>query len=766
MAKGRKLISLIFSFIVFALFIGDVSAQRRCADGSETQRGPKVNVLPDRFKMPDDILNESSRIAFVNNEWPSSRRGDSWLVVSDRPANLLYDKPNGRSTGIKLDFNEYAWVVGERKEWLEVVSGARLAGNRVMLCPESKRGWIKKEHLLLWNHCMVDQSTQISKKAFLLNEINQMEKLINSGQTTIVGVFDGPSSTSQISTRNLYEVFFIYKREGNRLLLGVNNSFIPGELASGALIGWVDQYRVVNWNQRLALEPNWEEREFEKRKSNPNSRIRGYRDATSADLVSKTGEVERYSDKVLWDNDPVGLPSSMMSPDNPRRTNGEVFRFPVFKMNKDGYIESGALARIPTRNSQGGMSGMANESTLIQMKENAKKWRNKRDNINIYFLVEATRDLQAFRSAIIQAIEAVDLSGYREMNVRYGLAVYRDAELRQEDTHFKMTRLTNRKSDIIDFLNQQVFDQGRNNDSWTNFRWSLNELLLRGNFPADQHNMVFVIGSHADLSFNRARARTAREEDLIIEEKYRRLEERIAELSINLTFLQLTNSEGNVYTRFAEEGRALMVNNTLKKYAEYDPVLMANFSPPPPNVPDLENKNQLEVNGVTWGLIRRPPRGGILKGSEIVESVWHSIESQYIRNDSAYQTFKKLGDGEALSSDIGESFAALVWADIDDMIKNSKLNQNAIENLMDEKIRFYNQIYLPVNIPGLSHPYKTVVFMPSTELHQYTMKLTSLRDNLTNPDQTRSRLYEVVVEQMRQLTGNRLSQREDRKSVV
>lgn len=751
------------SFSLFFLFYSSLSfisiyGQHRCPDGSMSEKGSKVEQIPDLYMFPKDYTDVGQRLNFELNEWSASRRNEDWLIVSDRPDNVLYDKPDGEKLNLMLDFREYAWVVDEKNGWLEIVTNARIIGKRVYTCPNSKIGWINKKNLLQWSECLKDENTNISRKAFLLNTIEKMQQLLAAGESQFVDVFDGPTSSNKIAVENIYSVFFVYKREGNRLLLGLNDSYNFNNVEDN-IVGWVDDYRVVNWNQRLALECNWDLHEFQLRKEDESKQIKGYKDAVSADGASKVGP-ENYKSAVLWDNDPVKLPDYLLAEENPRRVVGEVFRFPVFEMNKDGYIRSGALARIPTRNPNAIYSGDTEESTMIAFNKIAKDFRHKRDNLNVFFLVEATREMQNYRMAIIRAIDRMDLDIPPGVNVRYGIAVYRDAENKIDKRHYNIRRLTSRKEEIIQFLNSEVFDQGSNADKWTNLRWAINETLIRGSFPADDHNLLVTIGSHADLSYSRSRSRLADEDDIIIGNEYTKLGRRISDLNMNISFIQVYNDDGNVYSKFADEARAIIVENTNNTYASLSPKLISNFDLSPPLVPRLNNTNHLEFDGFIWGHIVRPPKGEFLSSQEITSSMRNIIMKQYHRNDAQFEQSSALSAGNGIDGDSGEGFSPIIWEKINKHLEKNEIPDGDLSNLFDEKIRFYTSVFLPVNIPGLKVPYRTVVFMPSNELYQYLRKLSDLNDNLHNQDQMRSRFFELVVEQMRQLTGDQLSQKE------
>ncbi len=710
----------------------------------------KVLYLPKNYYRPVDHPLEADAAKLVNTEWPAGKR-DYWLVVSDRPDNAIYNKPNGFEIG-KLDFKEQAWVTDQSGVWVQITQGII---EKDKINKPLKKGWIRKENLLLWPFCMIDIETEISKKAFLLNKVDEINKLVNLKDRSQVTVYNGPRSEKQIDNKAVYEVYFIYKREDNRVLLGAADYFSYDDV-DASVVGWVDKYRITEWNQRLALECNHDEEAFMIRKSSDNKKIYGFKDQRSADHYSKTGTFS--ADDVYWDNDPVKLNPSLLSKSNPRRPVGDVFRFPVFKYTRSGWIRSGALAQIPTTSNDGKITGEINPNDLIALQGDLKKMLQRRDKLNVFFLVEATRELQPYRESILSAIDQMRDELPTTVQVKYGAAVYRDADLKTSGEHFKMRRLSPNRKNVLDFLNNEVFDQGIVLDPWTNFRWALNEVLLKGELSADEQNLIIVIGANADMSFNKARSRTAKPGDLIIDEKYYQLEEKLQQMEVNLAFIQVRNEEGNSYSRFAEDGRALMVNFAQKRYIEYAGQLNRYFKVQELKVPDLENNNEIEVNGVAFGYIKRAAKGSYLKSNDIADGVSKAVQKTHKRYAAAFDKLSSIVQGTEGGGEIDEAFAPIIWSVLDENLKKGGINRNAMSKIMDEKIKMYHTIFLPSTIKGLDLPYKTVVFMPNVELRSYLTQLDLLNRAMNaSADVKRAQIYQVFVEMMSQLTGNKLS---------
>lgn len=295
----------------------------------------------------------------------------------------------------------------------------------------------------------------------------------------------------------------------------------------------------------------------------------------------------------------------------------------------------------------------------------------------------------------------------------------------------------------------------------------MNQVLLKGELPANEQNLIIVVGSHADLTYNKARSRTSPPGSLIEDSKYEKLEDRLDQLGINLAFIQVQNDVGNVYSKFAEDGRTMMVNIATRQYAALSKEIIETYKPTPPFVPELMNDNEIAVQGVSFGYIRRPNKGSTLRDGEILSSIEYAIGATWQREADAYQALSAIVNGGLSMDELSEEFAPIIWSIIDKNLKKGDYSKNALDQLMDEKIKLYQRVFLPVSIPGLKQPYKTLVFMPTSELDRYIHVLERINRVMNGPsDIKRENLYEVFIELMRQLSGDKLSKKDIDKADV
>jgi hypothetical protein len=713
--------------------------------------GQKVMYLPGKYYYPIDYENPNQMEGFLV-DCGEPRKPDFWIVVSDRDNNDLYDRPNGTQAVATLKFKEYGYVIENDGLWVKIGVGRR---ENQKFTDLRKTGWIKKSNLLMWPNALVDENNSITKKAFLLNKVQELERVVKEPDFKLVRIFDGPSSSKVILEKSIYNVYFIFKRENGRILLGGSNSFNHTNVAEN-LIGWVDQYRVMKWNQRLALECNFDEAPYLERKSDRKKHIVGFNSQINAIDFTSSGE---KSEGVLWDSDPVKLDPTLLAKENNRRPIGEIFRFPIFQM-AEKYIESGVLLRIPVikGNRSSGIFGTGDQ---IRLEEEIKKMQQKKGNLNIYFLIEGTQKTSRFRGAIVSSIASIDKHLPDGVKVRFGAAVYRDASLEQEGLDFSLKKLSPDKNEVIRFIENERFIDAAGDDEWTNLRSAMSRLLVRGEMPENALNVVVVIGANADFSFSRSRVLTSKSQDLIDGEKLEQLEQKLIDQEVNLLYFQLENNEGRVYSKFTDDARAAIVNVAMKMEDEQSKNL-GNTKLTKLTIEDFgDNEEELTVNGVFYGYIKRPYKGKDLSHLQLAEGIGKSLETIVERYNKALSFYFNMTIGGESLDNISDEFAPIIDRILSDLVQKQSISKEDIEKLRFERIKLYSTVYLPRYVPELPKPYKTVVFMPSMELGDYIAQLGQMERAMNGPsDIQREQLYEVMVDLMQKLSGDKLDIRE------
>jgi hypothetical protein len=199
-----------------------------------------------------------------------------WVVYSDRDGNAAYDLPT--ETGqirMKVNFSEPFYVTGESGDFLELYrwsddADLKIKGSNGETLLNTKKavrvGWIKKQHLLLWRTGITRASSGDMEKGLLsmhtekgLNNVPIIAKPFFFYHPNLSETKSNNTKTLSDDLRN-FKVVYIYKREGERILVGNRRRESQNDL-----LGWVDQHSLVSWNEKLYIEPNRDPKADQKR---------------------------------------------------------------------------------------------------------------------------------------------------------------------------------------------------------------------------------------------------------------------------------------------------------------------------------------------------------------------------------------------------------------------------------------------------------------------------------------------------------------------
>ena len=93
--------------------------------------------------------------------------------------------------------------------------------------------------MLLWTDGLISPNSGIHQKAFLLNKADEVKKII-SEKKDFAQIYKSPNSTDIIEEKNIYEFYFVFKKEDNRYLISKEASISTATL-DDEIVGWVDR---------------------------------------------------------------------------------------------------------------------------------------------------------------------------------------------------------------------------------------------------------------------------------------------------------------------------------------------------------------------------------------------------------------------------------------------------------------------------------------------------------------------------------------------
>lgn len=113
-------------------------------------------------------------------------------------------------------------------------------------------------------------------------------------------------------------------------------------------------------------------------------------------------------------------------------------------------------------------------------------WLKRKSNpIGIFFLIEASESMRAWKPAMIAALENIRKEISSEENVSFGVGFYRDAKLTGAPPFFSVKTRSRDLQDIYKFINQQEFI-AEEVDPHTALNYGIKQGLIKSGFGEDR----------------------------------------------------------------------------------------------------------------------------------------------------------------------------------------------------------------------------------------------------------------------------------------
>lgn len=751
-----KLLQFIFIFFIFTL---NLFSQKEI-------RVKKILGKPIRFENPLGFNDLRQINEFINQRGKRSK--NSWIVISDRADNIVYDEPDGEPLDFKLKFKDYFYVIDEKKEWIRIAKISKPKPRKLKVKKNSlvlDYGWIQKSKMLLWTKGLVNPTSRIHQKAFLLNRAIDLKRLTDRKQSVKKNrakIYKHPFKSNTAEERNIYEFYFILKKDEHRVLIGTEASLSTYRLDE-IIVGWVNSNRLEEWNTRIALEPNFTKEAFEERKSDLNKRLIGYADEEGAKFHAIRGIP--YEGHVHWDNDPVKLSHEKLGSDEwtSNRFKGTVIRFPLF--GKFGeYYRSGVIGNINVKTFGKNMETI-NEIEYSAIQKKIENMKISASNFDILLLVEGNEKMEYLKIALKNAINKIKQNNQSDIKYRFSIAIYRDFFDRADGKMFKILPLTSNMNKINSFIENIIFGSANDFDDWTTIHYNLKQAILQAGFNKEHTNILFVIGSGGDyrsLASRRIRAKKEKEKTLI---KTAEIIELMASFNINISFIQAFNKGTEPYRKFLDQAQVLIIETSKEQFNIYRN--LNDF------LPDLNLQNpEISDNLYNTKIVK------LTGGSNFSEIAWPFENNNYSDKEIAQIIVKGVFDIEKSKSSFhkslsdvfikGNSFKnsagslAAPMAKFLKEIMGNKLDKGVIKKLLKEKYKLYTEVYLPVHIRGAKYPTTSyVLFMPEDELTNYIDQLNKLAVAADmDISKQRIELYNTLIQLLNQYTGFDMSKKE------
>ena len=352
---------------------------------------PKKKVEASRPAITEKYMGQNDLTVLAADSYGQKDAKGYWDVFSDREGNVTYDSPSCKKQYSNLSFREKVRIVKIVRDCALVYSIPDYDSEFPKMLPDDFcKGWIPISNLIICTKPLVTD-TGTPKRLLFADE-----RGMDSVGKIVACRYDGPiSGASKHSLPDCSNTFFYYiKSAGYYTLLATSEDLSNAE----NIYGWVETSALLNWDSRIAAEPNWEPTEIKVLEKN-----------------NISGDI-RISDT----EPPTGRIPFKMARNNPYETNsyklrhGEM-RFPYLSSNGlgNGHFAIPSNCRFLNEPAEPLPSGYSGNEIYR--------------NINILFVLDGSRAYEQFFPIIAESLGSMKEKLGEQFIVRVGAIIYHDS---------------------------------------------------------------------------------------------------------------------------------------------------------------------------------------------------------------------------------------------------------------------------------------------------------------------------------------------------
>lgn len=626
----------------------------------------------------------------------------------------------------QTSFLEEFWVVEESEKDLHIVkeNGSYDYSRRKFrdVPAPVDYGWIPKEYVILWNTAFYDSDSKFRQKVLTITDTENMklneQKIIRGDK--LMEYYDDPTSKKPLDLETpLFEIFYVYKTEGGRSLIGKVDR-IGNQKAKDLIHGWIDDPLIKLWGHRQTLEPKREAAAAMERESK----------GIPASIFANQSQVQGYmnnptsDNKAFWKND-----------NYTKGYNPEWYRLPILE-RKGQMIETAVISGLMTVSNQGGelkIDTFDNEKYEEIKRRHAEQLELTR-TINMVFVIDGTQSMAEPIEAVKKGVTRAARNLQESLNkFNYGAVIYRDYKSKDDDRCFETLRLGG-YTQFEDFMNKIRTDDPAcfNNTVSEGVYKGLHKAgtLFRG--KEKETNVIVLVGDASD----REASWRVGQEDVI---------RMLVRNSASLITIQANHNKGDPYEQFIYNSRDLSLKSA-KELSKIQEMEYGNL-----DIVDLKSTPKFERSSKdnrTLYNLEDSPVDGALQYVNVNEKIPASvIESEVGRilheiDESNKRLLSTLS--QMLS---GSSKEGVFNREALQQLMNAGLSAEYIEMLSRTKYQFLIEGYTALEVNGLNHPvYDFVLFVDQDELDGLIEILNRLVIPGHSVSERREGLYNAFIE--------------------
>lgn len=668
----------------------------------------KVLQIPTAYFKPTENISID-----IEDKQTASGATNDWVVSSDRDNNPVYDNSTASVANDKtMSFMDNFYVIGESETHLQLIKydptviASNSSTRKVNMKKAEYYGWAPKNKLLLWRNSLVDPNTDFNIKGLVVHSVAQYNRGVGGEQQ--LTLYNSPKLEKITQNKNdirLFEFLYIYDKKDGSFLLGTSPKLQRSDAAAKKIVkGWLSEKNIRVWAQRLCIEANSDtEAAVERRGKAIKATVFNSYDAA---LELKTGKPAKFT-KILWDDDRYeeGHPPSEKRMPVMGELEGKIYKTGVIT---EVFSESNERVYTPP------------EKAKLDAEYNAI--RDKKQNINMIFVVDGTQSNHPFFVPIINAIEN-SLNLFENANKKYEIATFIYGK--SGEGIVARQPLTSNHSAVIQTLKnyRDKTELPQDNDAPTDMYEAINSSLRT--LDPKETNIVVLIGD-AGNTLNVSNSN---------------LIQKMKEKECGIISFQTRNvkgPQGRIYNEFVTQTKNF-IQETSKR---------TNLRP-----------KLYEDEGNTYRL--RYPIEAALPGSLTYSSKGASM-SQAELEEEIRQMLKAF---EEQHEELLRDLDCRIYIDCNPGINDAVLEHILKEipdidlrKLRDMDYQLFVEAYAPLQVDKLEHPlFKHVLFLTDRELYDLERKMLRLLPGESSGSQLRQGIINAYKEMIRNHYGSDLS---------
>jgi len=618
-----------------------------------------------------------------------------WAVWADRNDIVT-------SNGKQLNFASRFLVVAEMEDKIHIVdeNGTYNSINDEFIGEPIDFGWVPKSSMLLWSSALYSDNTNFRVKVMTIITPAQMagelDRIRAEGKK--MNFFSDPYTKKENNNElPLFEIFYVFKKDGDRLLLGKRDNISRGN-ADYYLLGWVDESKVQIWEMRQVLEPNWDQNSSEERRKH----------GVPAALFELSGEAVKYGIKGdttrnFWSDDPYE-----------KRFDPYWKRLPVFKRT-DNLIETAVVSDLVNEKGQ-----TINEDDFRKLKMLQSSIQEKRRNVNIVFVIDGTQSMGPYFKSVQTAVKNSALSLYNADNrFQFGSIIYRDYDDPENDKCYNTIAL----SSNIDRFCKELESFNTNDPACCDDTDS--EGLYLGLHKATElfrgkekeSNVIILIGDAGDRKGTKRISESVVIPDLV---KFR----------INFTALQVNHRLNQAYEDFIFQVRDMILKSSTEIVEDLEKQFGNQSILSSLTKPAWKQDNSKETGFFT---LQNSPLTGGLQYVSIGKSIPVELTSRIIEKEITDMNIKT----NALIQSVDNTVNSIVPIDptkigsfspaVKLALKDAGYTNEQIAILTQKNYQFLLKTYTSYNVKELNNPvFAFDIFLDQDELNDLIISLNKI----------------------------------------